>query len=102
MDRQFVAQEMAALSGFDRINVTDDIGNGHIRGSKFLDKSGIAPHPIDVCQIAMNLCHVAAVCGNWMEGIVVNFRAGDDGDALVEQIRKLADDAALRLSAQTE
>ena len=37
-----------------------------------------------------------------MKRIVVDFRAGDNRNLLVEQIRQLADNATLRLAAQAE
>ena len=37
-----------------------------------------------------------------MKGIVVNFRAGDDRNLFIQQLGELANDAALRLSAQAE
>jgi hypothetical protein len=37
-----------------------------------------------------------------MKGIVVDFRAFDDRNCFVEQVRQLANDATLCLSAQTE
>jgi len=44
----------------------------------------------------------AAGAADGAERIVIDFAAGDDWNFRVEQLRKTAQDAALRLAAQTE
>src|SRR6266851_7701980 len=44
----------------------------------------------------------AAVCGDGMKRIVVNFRAGDDWDVFVQQLSELTNDPALGLAAQSQ
>ena len=50
----------------------------------------------------MKLKLSAAVSRDGMKGIVVNFRAGDDGNSIVEQFGELTNDAALGLATQSQ
>src|SRR6185369_7115269 len=102
MNRQLVAQQMTTFRGFDRIDVADNVGNCDIGRREFFDKPRIAANPIDRRHIAMLVEHAAAVSGDWTKRIVVDFGAGDDRDALVEQIGEQTNDASLCLAAKTE
>src|SRR5882762_1647556 len=44
----------------------------------------------------------AAVCGDGMKRIIVNFGAGDDWDLFVQQLSELTNDPALGLSAESQ
>ena len=44
----------------------------------------------------------AAVCGDGMKRIVVNFRAGDDWKVFIQQLGELTNDPALGLAAQAQ
>ncbi len=63
-----------------------------------------ASRPIQSIGVQSPCCcqHLAAVGGDRSKRIVVDFRAGDDRNSLVEQFGELANDAALCLSAQAE
>src|SRR5581483_8542072 len=61
VNREFVAEQMPALSRLDRIDVADDVGNGHVGCRELLDKSRVATHPIDVRGIAVQLDRLTAV-----------------------------------------
>ena len=102
VNRQLIAQQVTAFGGFDRIDVTDDVRNGDVGSRKLFDKARVATDPVERHRIAVLRQHLSPVSGDWPERIVVDFRAGDDRDALVEQIGEQADDAALCLSAQPE
>src|SRR5437667_1894782 len=93
---------MPALSSFDRIDVSDDVGNRDVRRRQFFHKARIPADPFDVYRVAMQFDHLSPVSANGMKGIVVNFRAFDDGNRVVEKIRQLANNSTLRLPAQTE
>ena len=102
MNRQLVAQQVTAFGGLDRIDVADDVGDGHVRRGKFFDKARIAIDPVDWRRVAMQLKRLPSVSGDGLKRIVVNFRAGDDRNLFVQQLGELANDAALGLSAQPE
>ena len=53
MNRQLIAEQMSALGSLDWIDVTDDVRDGYVGRSEFLDKAGIATDPIDVRHIAV-------------------------------------------------
>src|SRR6185369_1815885 len=48
VNRQLIAQEVPALSSFNRIDVADDVGDRHVRRRKFLHKTRITTNPVDV------------------------------------------------------
>ena len=52
--------------------------------------------------VAVQLERLPAVSGDGLKRIVVDFRAGDDRNLIVEQLGELTNDAALRLAAQSE
>ena len=102
MNRQFIAEQMSALGGFDWIDVTDDVRDGHVGRSEFLDKAGIAIDPIDVRHVAVQRDRLTTVSADRMKRIVVDFGTSDDWNVFVKQIGELANDAALRLTAQAQ
>ena len=102
VNRQFVAQQMSAFRGFDRIDVADDVGDRHVRRGQFFDKTRVATDPVDRRRVAMQLERLPAVSARLDERIVVDFGTGDDRNLLVQQIGQLTNDSALRLAAQTQ
>ena len=59
MNRQLVAQQVTAFRRFDRIDVADDVGDGHVGRREFFDKTRIAIDPIDrrcVAVSASSIC----------------------------------------------
>ncbi len=85
VDCQFIAQQVAAFCGFDRIDITDDVSDSHIGSGELFYKARIAIDPIDGCHIAVEFYGLAPKGGDRFERIVVNFRAGDDGNPFVQQ-----------------
>src|SRR5438105_8960344 len=102
MNCQLIAEEVSALRGFDRIDVANDISNRHIRRGQLFDKARIAIDPGDWRRVLMQLDRLSPMRADRMKRIVVDFRAGNDWNLLVEQIGELANDAALRLAAQPQ
>src|SRR5215813_2325149 len=102
MNRQLIAEKMAALRGFNRIYVANDVRYGHIRCGEFFDKPCIAVNPIQRGHIAMQLEFLPAIRRDGLEGIIVNFGTGDHRNMFVEQAGELANDPALRLPTQTQ
>src|SRR6266496_2345897 len=93
---------MAALRRFDGIYVADDVGDSYIRSGEFLHEARIAIDPGYMCHIAMKLNCLTPKRGDGFKRIVVDFRAGDDRNMLVQQLGKLADYPAFGLSSQTQ
>ena len=61
MNRQFIAEQMSAFRGFDRIDVADDVGDGHVGSGKFFHETRIAIDPVDRCFVAVKLNRLAAI-----------------------------------------
>src|SRR6185503_616389 len=93
---------MSALGGFNRIDVTDDVGDRHVRRGKFLYKARITTNPIDVGGVAVNCQGLPPIRRDRIKGIVVTFRAGDNRYFIVQKLRELANDPAFGLTSQAE
>src|SRR6266850_2063206 len=102
MNCQLIAQQMSALGSFDRIDIADNVGNGHVGCGKLFHKTRITVNPIDVGDVAMDGDSLATISRNWLEGIVVHFRSRNDRNLIVEEFSELPDDAALCLSAESQ
>jgi hypothetical protein len=102
VNRQLVTQQVTALRGFDRIDVANDVGDGNIGRRQFLHKACVTTDPGNRHRIAVLRKHLAPVSRDRAKRVVVDFGARDDWNALVEQVRKQTDDAALCLTAQAE
>ena len=93
---------MPAVGGLDRVDVADDVRDGHVWRGEFFDEARIALDPRDGASVAVALDYLPPVCADGLKRIVVDFGAGDDRNALVEQIGELPNDAALGLPAQAQ
>ena len=102
MHRELVRQEMPAPRRLDRIDVADDVGDRHVRGRELLDEPQLARQPGDRRRVAALGDQLPPVFGDRIEGIIVDLAARDDRNLLVEQRDELAQDTALRLTAQAE
>src|SRR6185503_8802901 len=102
MNRQFVAEQMSTFRRFDRINVADDVGDGHVRSRQLLDEPRVAIDPGNRRRLLMQFDRLTTVGADRIEWIVVNFRTSNDWNLRVKQVSKLPNDAALRLTAQTK
>src|SRR5437588_11409448 len=102
MNRQFVAEQVPAFGGLDGIDVADNVCDGDVRSLQLFDKARIAINPGNGCGILVQLDRLPSVSADRMKRIVVDIRTGNDGNLLVEKICELANDAALRLAAQSQ
>src|ERR1043165_9466139 len=102
VNRELVAEQVAAFGRLDGIDIADDIGNGHVGRRQLLDEARVATDPVDMRGVTVQLNRLPPRRADGITRIVVDFRAGDDRDVFVKQIRKLTDDSALRLTAQPQ
>jgi hypothetical protein len=86
VDRQLVTQQMAALRCFDRIDVADDVRDGHVRRGEFFNKASVAIDPVDVDRVAVLCEQLPRVGGDRMKRIVVHFRARNNRNPFVQEI----------------
>ena len=93
---------MPAFGGLDGIDVADNVCDGDVRSRQLFDKARIAINPGNGCGILVQLDRLPSVSADRMKRIVVDFRTGNDRNLLVEKICELANDAALRLAAQSQ
>ena len=99
---EFVGEIATATSRANGVDVTDDVGDGDIGSGELFDVALVARKPGDRSIVAFGGDAFAAGAANGTKGIVVDFAARDDGDFRVEKLDQAAQDAALRLAAQTE
>src|SRR5688500_7033584 len=93
---------MPALRRLYRIDIAYDVRDRHIGRGELLYKSIIAMNPIDLHLVAVQLTLLTAIRAPRREWIVVDFRAGYDGNLGVEQVGQLPNDPRLRLAAKTK
>ena len=102
MHRQLVGEMQPRVSGLDRIDVAEHVGNRHVGRRELFDVALLARQPHDRHPIAFRRHARAARRAQRREWVVVNLAAWDDGDPFVEQIDESPQNAALRLAAQPE
>src|SRR6266850_2123883 len=93
---------MAALCGFDGIDIADYVGDSDVWSSKLRDKTGVTIEPLDMRHVSVALQCLPSKGGYRLKRIVVNFRTGNYRKAFIQQFSQLADYPAFRLAAQTE
>src|SRR5438128_10975333 len=93
---------MAALCGFDGIDVADDVRDGYIGRGQLLHEARVTPDPFDGRHVAIKPESLAAVRRDGMKRIVIDFGPGDYRDLFVKQFGELAYDATLGLAAQAK
>ena len=86
----------------DGVDVADQVRDGGVRRRQLLAVARRAVQPRDRRLVARLGDAVARELGDRRERVVVDLGALDLGHVLVEQVRELAHQAALRLSAQAE
>src|SRR5579859_3930743 len=93
---------MSASCGLDGIDVADQIGDGYIGCSEFLDVAIVGRKICDRRCVAELRNFLAAPPADWSVRIVVHFASGQIRHMRVEQSRKGAQDAAFGLTAQSQ
>src|ERR1700730_4729742 len=93
---------MAALCGFNRIDIANYVGDSDVWSRKLLHKTCVSIEPLDMSHVAVALQCLPSEGGYWLKRIVVNFRTGNYRKAFIQQFGQLADYPAFRLAAQAE
>ncbi len=102
VDGELVGKIASAAGGADGIDVADDVGHGDIGRGEFFDEAILARHPGDGGVVPFGGDFFAAGAADGLEGIVIDFAAGDDGHLGVEEIDESAQDTAFGLAAEAE
>lgn len=102
MHRQLAAQFMAALRGLDGINVANEVGNGHVGSGELFDVTVIGRQVGNARRLGIGRQQLPAPGAKRSVRVVMNLAAREVGNLWIKQGRQRAQNAALRLSAQTE
>src|SRR5580658_520163 len=102
MNRQLVGKIAAAARGFDRIHIANHVRDGDVRCGKFFHVAMFARQPSDGSGVALSGNAFAAGAANRCGGVVMNFAAFNHRDVRVHESHQAAQDARLRLPAQSE
>src|SRR5438132_4665533 len=93
---------MTTTSGFDGIDVADQVSNGDVRRGKFLYVTFFRREICDPSGFAALRDQIVAAAADRSIRVVVNFAPGNVRHARVEQRSESAKDAAFGLAAQSE
>ena len=93
---------MATLRGLDRINVADDIRNGHVRSGQLLDVPVISLPVFDRGTVALLLDQIAASPADRSKRVVVDFAARNHRDHVIQKIDQSTENPALGLTSQSQ
>src|SRR5262245_27507624 len=99
---EFAANRMTALRGLNWVDVADDIGNRDVRRRKLFDISLVPTAILNKCAITEFGNEIAATSTDRLEGIVIDFATGNDGNDFIQQRNQIAQDPAFGLSPQPE
>ena len=96
------AGEIAPLGMLDHVDFADQIGDRDIRRGEFLAIAIVATDPIDGSFRAHRGDFVFRFARDGRVGMVVDFRAGDDRQGVVEQVDQSAEHPRFGLAAKSE
>src|SRR5712692_1987218 len=99
---QLVRKKVPAARGFDRIQISDEIGDGHVGSCELLDVSPVARNERDLSLVTAFFDEQPAGLADRRVRIVVDLAAFDRRRPLIKQPDQLAQYSALCLSAQSE
>src|SRR6266700_260774 len=99
VDGEFVGEVASAAGSADGINIANDVRHCYVGRGELFHEAVLAGHPSDGRVVAVGGDFFAAGAADGLEGIVVNFAAGDDGHFGIEKTNKAAQNAALGLAA---
>src|SRR6266699_2060318 len=93
---------MTTTSGFDGIDVADQVSDGDVRRCKFLDVAFFRREICDCGGFATLRDQIAAAAANGGIWVVMNLTAGDVGHVRIKQRSEAAENAAFGLSSKTQ
>jgi hypothetical protein len=99
---QLVRQQVTAAGGLDRVDIADEVGDGHVGCRELLHVTLLPPKPRDGGCLPAFLQQLAGVLGDRSEWIVVDLAPRDDGDPLVQETGELPQQATLGLAPEAQ
>src|SRR5260370_513344 len=100
--RQRMGEVGGSAGGTNGMDMADNVGESDMGSGELLDEALVAGHPGDGRVVAVFGNFLAAGAADGPERIVIDLAAGHNGNFGVQQLHEAAQNAALRLSAQTE
>ena len=97
VDGGFVG-EVAAFGNLDGVDFADEVGDGDVGGGQFFGIAEVAAKPGNGGVVSHFGDDADSVGADGMEGVVVEFAAGNDGDLFVQQVDQGADEAGFGLA----
>ena len=101
VDRLFVGQ-IAPFGHLDRVDLTDQVGHGHVRRGQLFGVAFVARQPADFQVVATFGRQAARLRRDGRQRILRDFGVADRRHVLVEQRGQAADHARLRLAPLAE
>ena len=102
MHGQLIREQMSTAGRLDWIHVANQVRDGDIRSRQLLHVTLFPSEPGDRGGLATLVQEIAGVLGDRGKGIVVDLAARNDRNLLVQQRRKVAENAALRLASEPQ
>ena len=99
---ELAGEFVSAARRFDRIDVADQVGDGHVGRGQLFHVAMLGSQPGNRRGVFLPGNQFLATLADGRVRVVVNLTARDIGQLGVEQARQGAQDAAFRLSAQPE
>src|SRR6266508_491790 len=93
VDRELIGEHVTTACRANWIDVSNDVGNRHIRCCELLHESAVAIDPCDWRCLSALVEQISRVLRDRREWIVVHLTAGDDWNDVVEQRRQRAENA---------
>src|SRR5262249_37370902 len=87
---QLATNSMSALGGLDWIDISDDIGTGHVLGCKLLHVPRIPRTIFDGRPLSDFLNQIPAPAANRLERVVVDLATGNHRNDFIQQRSQLA------------
>src|SRR5215831_10165775 len=90
VDAQLAADRMSPFCRLDRIDISDNVGNGYVRCSEFFDIAFVPTPILDRRSVALFLNEIATSPAYRTERIVVNLTTGNNGQRFIQEVGKTA------------
>ena len=97
-----IGQRQAPGRCLDRIDVAEQIGDRDIRRRQFLVITLLTREPVDGGVVALLFDHAQARHRDRCQRVVIQLRATDHGNGVIEELGDRTQKAGLRLAAQAE
>src|ERR1700676_136754 len=99
---EFIGEIAAATRGADGVEVAKNVRDGDVGSGELFDEAIVPRHPGNRRVVAFGGNFLAAGAADGVQGVVIDFAAGNHGNFGIEQADEAAKDAAFGLAAQAQ